>query len=266
MEITGTLSKMNSENAPPVRYSLTMDTEKIDINQLHGKTLRIEFLGEIYCIKCGKKTNKSFSQGFCYSCFLTAPETEDCVFRPELCQAHENIARDMEFARSHCLIDHYVYLSLTNAIKVGVTRHTQIPTRWIDQGAVQAIKLAKTPNRYLAGCIEINLKKYLPDKTNWRNMLTCKISDDRTLTEVKSLMFTNLNDELKDFFVKEDNTIVDLVYPLLEVPEKVTSLDLEKAGSIEGVLTGTKGQYLIFDNKNVINIRKYGGYKVKLTF
>jgi hypothetical protein len=264
MEYKGTLSKMASENTIPVNYSLFIDNRQVEMNKFIGKKLEVEFLGEIFCIKCGRKTNKSFSQGFCYPCFLSAPETEDCVMRPELCRAHENIARDMEFAQNHCLIDHFVYLSRTNAIKVGVTRHTQIPTRWIDQGAVEAIKLARTPNRYTAGLVEVALKNFLPDKTNWRNMLTGKITDNRSLAEVKSLMHNKLNDDLKPYFLNDESLSVNIVYPQLEVPGKVISVDLEKILRIEGVLTGIKGQYLIFDNFNVINIRKYGGYKVLL--
>jgi len=263
MEYTGTLSKMESALADRVNYFLQLSKEQIQLNDLLDKNLKITYLGEIYCIKCGRKTSKSFSQGFCYPCFQSAPETEECVLRPELCRAHEGIARNMEFAHSHCLIDHYVYLSRTDAIKVGVTRNTQIPTRWIDQGAVEAIKLAKTPNRYTAGLIEVALKKHMPDKTNWRNMLTGKITDIRTLTDVKKLAYSQLYKNLQTYY-ESDDSITKIEYPLLDIPAKVNSLDLEKTPVIEGKLTGIKGQYLIFDNLNVINIRKFGGYKVVL--
>ncbi|MBN2485275.1 MAG: DUF2797 domain-containing protein [Bacteroidales bacterium] len=263
MEYVGNLNKLHSRLSSVAEYSLTNDIFTLDFNPLIGTTLNIEYLGEINCIKCGRKTNKSFSQGYCYPCFMSAPETEECVLRPELCRAHEGFARDMGFAATHCLIDHFVYLARTDAVKVGVTRNTQIPTRWIDQGATEAIILARTPNRYQAGLIEQSLKKHLPDKTNWRNMLTGKVTDKRPLQEVKQFA-KNVGGEILQIYFEPDNSLQSINYPLSEIPVKVVSFDLDKSHSIGGVLTGIKGQYLIFDNQNVINIRKYGGYKVKI--
>ena len=265
MELTGNLSKMDSAFASPVNYFLSFPNEKLQVDTLIGKPLKINYMGEISCIKCGRKTSKSFSQGFCFPCFQNAPETEECVLRPELCRAHEGIARDMDFAKTHCLIDHYVYLSRTNSIKVGVTRNTQIPTRWIDQGATEAIKLAKTPNRYTAGLIEVALKNHMPDKTNWRNMLIGKITDERLLTDAKELAYSQLDKDLQQY-LEPDDTITPIQYPMNDTPVKVNSLNLDKEPVIEGILTGIKGQYLIFDNANVINIRKFGGYKVRIEF
>jgi hypothetical protein len=263
MEISGNLHKMCTEADSPVKYYLNLQDEEIKLNDFIGKSVKIEFLGEINCVKCGRITKKSFSQGFCYPCFASAPETEECVMRPELCRAHEGIARDIEYAQNHCLIDQYVYLSLTSGIKVGVTRGTQIPTRWIDQGAIKAVKLAKTPNRYTAGLIEVALKEIMADKTNWRNMLTGKITDERSLIEVKELAIDNLDEEFEPYIVWE-NDITELEYPVVKYPQKVVSLNLDKTPEVGGILTGIKGQYLMFDERAVINIRKYGGYKVKM--
>lgn len=264
MNLSGNLHKMHTHLSEEVIYSLNFKNERIVLNELLGKPISIEFTGEIYCIKCGRKTNKSFSQGFCYPCFRTAPETEECVIRPELCKAHEGIARDMEYAKNHCLIDHFVYLSLTSGVKVGVTRNTQIPTRWIDQGAIQAIKLAQTPNRYTAGLIEIALKQYLPDKTNWRNMLTGKKITEINLNVIKQNTVSLLNEKLSSFLTS-DNKITHIHYPLPEIPLKVVSLNFDKTPLIKGILTGIKGQYLIFDNRAVLNVRKFGGYQVNLS-
>lgn len=263
MNYEGNLQKMRTENKRPVEYYLTLGDKEICINNFLGKELQIEFTGEINCVKCGRKTSKSFSQGFCYPCFISAPETEECVLRPELCKAHEGIARDMEYAKSHCLIDQYVYLSLTSGIKVGVTRSTQIPTRWIDQGAEKAIILAKTPNRYTSGLIEVALKEILADKTNWRNMLTGKVTDERTLVEVKKTAIESLDEQFEPYIVWEDE-ITEIEFPVQKYPQKVVSLNLDKNPKAGGILTGIKGQYLMFDEKAVINIRKYGGYKVQL--
>ena len=265
MEVMGNLIKMRTENNKPIDYYLQLKEEELHLNDFLSNEITLEFLGEINCIKCGRKTKKSFGQGFCYPCFTTAPETEECVLRPELCKAHEGVARDMEYAETHCLIDHYVYLSLTSGIKVGVTRHTQIPTRWIDQGAIRAIKLAKTPNRYTAGLIEVALKDYLADKTNWRNMLTGKITDERDIINVKHEVSEKLPEELKQYCINDDN-ITQLEYPKTNVPEKVSSLNFDKTPKVAGKLTGIKGQYLILDNKNVLNIRKFSGYKIKFYY
>lgn len=261
MEYTGNLQKMRTELNQPVDYYLTLGGEELHMNKYLGKQIKMEYTGEINCVKCGRKTSKSFAQGFCYPCFKSAPETEECVLRPELCKAHEGIARDMEYAEKHCLRDQYVYLSLTGGIKVGVTRHTQIPTRWIDQGAVQAIKLAKAPNRYTAGLIEVALKEHMADKTNWRNMLTNKITNNAPLKEVKEEIKSRLPEDLQQYLVSE-NTITTIEYPKLEVPVKVASLNFDKTTVVQGTLTGIKGQYLLFDNRSVLNVRKFGGYKI----
>ena len=153
--------------------------------QASGQEISMQYKGRINCLKCGRETKKSFAQGYCYPCFTTAPETEECVLRPELCRAHEGIARDMDYAKKHCLIEHVVYLSLTSGLKVGVTRNTQVPTRWIDQGAVKALELARTPNRYTAGLIEVALKSHIADKTNWRKMLSGSDPGDMDLLKEK---------------------------------------------------------------------------------
>jgi hypothetical protein len=265
MKVSGNLKKMSSSHENVVLYTLDLNNQPVIMNNLLGRKISIDYTGEINCIKCGRKTNKSFAQGFCYPCFKSAPETEECVLRPELCQAHEGIARDMEYASSHCLIDHYVYLSLTSNIKVGVTRHHQIPTRWIDQGATEAIIIAKTPNRYMAGVIEVELKKHMADKTNWRNMLTGKTTHLKSLLTTKKEILPLIEDKFHNLFVI-NNDITTITYPLNETPTKVSSINLDKNPFVEGVLTGIKGQYIILDNYNVLNIRKYGGYHIQLSF
>lgn len=259
----GNLRKMITRLNTTIEYSLPLSEQQVFMNDLLGKSFEIEYKNQINCVKCGRKTNKSFSQGFCFPCFQSAPETEECVLRPELCRAHEGIARDMEFSKNHCLIDHFVYLSLTSDIKVGVTRNTQVPTRWIDQGASKAIILAKTPNRYTAGLLEVALKQYLPDKTNWRNMLKGVIKGESDLVSVKNKIIDLIPRDLKEY-ISSDMTITELNYPLNEIPEKVSSLNFEKEPVVQGTLTGIKGQYLIFDNQFVLNIRKFGGYLVDL--
>lgn len=262
MVYRGNLLKMRVEKINPVSYFLHLGNTEVYLNDLVGKPIELKYLGVINCIKCGRKTNKSFAQGYCFPCFQTAPETEECVLRPELCRAHEGVARNLEFAKEHCLIDHFVYLSFTSNVKVGITRHTQIPTRWIDQGASLAIKIARTPNRYLAGLIEVNLKQKYADKTQWSAMLKDIVPSYDLLAE-KENAIKALVDSLKEY-TWPDNEIIYINYPINNYPEKIKSIDLEKNPHINGTLIGIKGQYLMFDSGQVINIRKYGGYLVEL--
>ena len=263
MHMEGNLLKMRSVLEDPVKYYLPVGSGELFMNDLIGKELRFEYSGQINCIRCGNRTKISFAQGFCYPCFLKAPETSECILRPELCQAHEGISRDMEWSKDHCLQDHYVYLSITSGIKVGVTRSVQVPARWIDQGAVRAIKLAQTPNRHVAGIIEVLLKKHMADKTNWRKMLKNEVDPIPDLLSEKYRIRELLPVDLLDYFSREDE-ILELTYPVTDYPEKVKSIGFDKTPVIEGNLSGVKGQYLIFNDGAVLNIRKHGGYLVSV--
>lgn len=256
------LRKMYVENKDVVSYFVMTDEESFSLNPVIGKSLTIRFMNEIICLNCGNITKKSFGQGYCYPCFQRIPETEECVLRPELCLAHEGIARDMEFAKSHCLIDHYVYLANTGVLKVGVTRYHQVPTRWIDQGATEAIILAKTPNRYLAGTIEVALKSVISDRTNWRKMLAGEAFPIDLLSE-KDRIAELLPFDMQDYLDFDDN-VMHIHYPVNKYPEKIKSVNLDKTADVSGILAGIKGQYLIFDDGRVFNVRKHGGYKVEI--
>ena len=246
-----------------VKYILSLGDDKIIMNDLIGKIISFKWTGKIICISCGNNINKSFAQGFCYPCFLKVPQTSECILRPELCQAHEGIARDMDWARQHCLQDHFVYLAISSGLKVGVTRSEQIPTRWIDQGAWKAIRLSKTPNRYIAGLIEVALKAHVSDRTQWQRMLKNQLIDGVDLLVEKNKMLNHLPDELKIYVSKIDD-ITEINYPVNDYPDKVKSLSFDKINEIKGKLWGIKGQYLIFDNGNVLNIRKHNGYGITL--
>ncbi|MGQ8337445.1 DUF2797 domain-containing protein [Sunxiuqinia sp. A32] len=263
MEYQGNILKMRTELATPIRYFLPIGEHEIPMNDLIGKNIQLKHNGVINCISCGKKTKTSFNQGFCYSCYQTAPEASEEVMRPELSKAHLGISRDMEWAEKHDLIDHFVYLAASSVVKVGVTRHLQIPTRWIDQGASSAIKLAQTPNRHIAGIIEVFLKNHYSDKTNWREMLQNKVDGSIALSEEKSKAAALLPAELRQY-VSDDDSVTDLVYPVENYPSVVKSLNFEKAPTIEGKLLGIKGQYLIFDQNQVLNIRRHNGYHLSI--
>jgi hypothetical protein len=263
MELQGVLLKMHGEMGDEVSYHLPIGPDIVNMNALLGKVLDLEYLGIIHCIRCGRVTKRSFAQGYCYPCFTTAPETSECVLRPELCRAHEGESRDMKWSEEHCLQDHFVYLAISSGLKVGVTRSSQIPVRWIDQGAWKAIKLAKTPNRFLAGQIEVALKSSMSDKTNWRHMLTNEINRDIDLLAEKNTIAGYLPDGFSSY-LSPDNEILEINYPVLQYPAKVKSLSFDKLNAFSGELAGIKGQYLIFSDGSVLNIRKHTGYLVKL--
>jgi len=265
MKTTGPLQKMHVKLDNEIQYHLPMGENLVYMNELIGKEISLTYENEILCTKCGRKTVKSFNQGFCYPCFRDAPEAADWIIHPERSQAHLGIEdRDLEFEKQVQLKPHVVYLSLTSGIKVGVTRDTQVPTRWIDQGAVKAIKLAETPNRYLAGMIEVSLKDHLADKTNWRKMLM-DVYPDVDLIEEKHKTKTLLDTEYHQYITKSDE-IIDLNYPVLNYPVKVKSIGFDKVPEYNGKLIGIKGQYLFFENGIVLNIRKHGGYVISLAY
>jgi hypothetical protein len=263
IQFEGNILKMRTELAKPVNYFLTVGSNEIVMNDFIGKEISMNFTGQINCISCGKQTKTSFGQGFCYNCLQTAPEASESVIRPELSKAHLGIARDMEWAVKHDLIDHHVYLAVSGDVKVGVTRYHQVPTRWIDQGANAAIKIATAPNRHIAGVIEVFLKKHFTDKTDWRAMLKNEIAQQINLLGEKDKVFRLLPTELKKYF-EPDNEITEIEYPVISFPKNIKSVGFDKTPKIEGVLTGIKGQYLIFQDDSVLNIRKHNGYFLQI--
>ena len=265
MQYSGNIRKMKTEVSAPVKYHLPVGDELINMNELIGQKIELKFNGQINCVSCGKQTKTSFGQGFCYNCLQTAPEASESVLRPELSKSHFGIARDMEWAQKHDLIDHFVYLAVSNDIKVGVTRSHQIPTRWIDQGASYAIRVAKTPNRHIAGIIEVFLKTHFTDKTNWRAMLKNEILNNINLISEKQKTLDLLPAELKKY-AETNNEIVEIEYPVIQYPEKINSIGFDKLPEIKSTLLGIKGQYLILRDNQVLNIRKHNGYFISINF
>lgn len=259
----GTLGKMAVEYADPVKYYLELDDEKQLVNDWIGKQIKLHYTGNIYCINCGRKTSKSFNQGFCYPCFRDAPQNAECIIRPELCRAHLGEGRDPEWEEKHHNQPHVVYLAISSVAKVGVTRATNVPSRWIDQGAWKAVKLAETPNRYQAGLIEMDLKQYFSDKTPWQRMLKNELADELEVLKTKEKMQDLMENKYNQFDSKDDE-IYEMHYPVMEFPTKVKSHNLDKEPLLAEKLMGIKGQYWILDGGKVINIRKYGGYEVEL--
>jgi len=266
MEYSGNLRKMKGELADGrVGYALKLGDDEIQMNELLDHTLMFEYQGKINCIICGKETRKSYGQGFCYQCFTTAPEADECVLRPDRCKAHLGISRDMEWSRNHCLQPHIVYLAVSGGLKVGVTRETQVPVRWIDQGAAGAVPLCKVPNRHVAGVIETYLMSRFGDKTNWKKMLTNEDMSGIDLMKAKDEALAYLPAELRQY-ADWDYDMLALQYPVLNWPEAPAQVNLDRDREVRGVLKGIRGQYLIFDDQKVLNIRRFSGYAVTFSY
>lgn len=261
MIFEGPIKKMLVENDKPIRYYLNMNDDFIDVNQQLGKKIRLIY-DHNECMGCGLD-KELYRMGYCKNCFFTLPQANENIIRPELSTAHLGIGqRDLEWEMKLELQPHIVYLAVSSEIKVGVTRLSQVPTRWIDQGAVSAIVMAQTDNRYEAGVIEVALKEHLADKTNYQRMLKNEIPEV-DLIEQKDLFKIYLPDESQQFY-QPDNSIYTFDYPVLKYPSKVKSLNLSKIKEYEGVLVGIKGQYWLFEDESVWNVRGHEGTYMKV--
>ncbi|AMO57059.1 hypothetical protein EZMO1_3024 [Endozoicomonas montiporae CL-33] len=270
--VTGNLKKMVSELQDSVVYHLPVGDQQVAMNELIGKKIVLDYQGEINCCHCGRKTKKSFSQGYCYPCFKKLPQCDTCIMSPEKCHFHQGTCRDAKWGEQFCMTDHVVYLANSSGLKVGITRATQIPTRWIDQGATQALPFMRVATRQQSGLLETVFKAFVADRTNWRAMLKGSAEPLDLLTSAQELMDMNrsriaaLQEQfgLQAIQPVENPEVVNIHYPVEHYPTKVTSLSFDKTPSVEGVLQGIKGQYLILDT-GVLNIRKHTSYQVSVT-
>jgi hypothetical protein len=268
----GAVRKMKTQLEDPVRYTMLLGEHEVPLNDYLGRQLQLDFSGLINCIHCDRKTNKSFSQGYCYPCFKRLAQCDTCIVSPEKCHYAAGTCREPEWGEQHCMTDHFVYLANTSGLKVGITRGSQIPTRWMDQGATQAMPIFRVATRLDSGLVETLFKAHVADKTNWQAMLKGS-AEPRDLSKARADLMADCAAAL-DALQKErgiqsitelsDEAVVQINYPVLEYPIKVKSFNLDKTPSIGGTLTGIKGQYLIFDT-GVINMRKYGGYHLSLS-
>lgn len=262
MQYQGTLTKMQTELADVVQYYLVFENDFLSMNQLLQKKIKIKFVG-YQCLSCGLNL-QIYRQGFCKDCFYKMPQAGDWVMRPELSTAHlDKEDRDLVYEKEVQLQPHIVYLANSSNVKVGVTRKSQVPTRWIDQGAHEAIEIVEVPNRYLAGITEVALKEHVSDKTNWRKMLTNDILDVN-LVEIRDSLRQFIPTEAQEYFIAS-NSETHIAFPVAQYPTKIKSLNLDKTPEYEGVLKGIKGQYLIFEDGVVFNVRGSEGYVVELT-
>lgn len=263
---------MRSRLAGPVEYTLRLGEEDIDMNSLLERQIKLEFSGEIHCVNCGRKTNKSFNQGHCFPCLQKLAQCDSCIIHPEKCHFDQGTCREPAWGERHCMQDHIVYLANSSGLKVGITRATQVPTRWIDQGATQALAIARVRTRLQSGELEVVFKQHVADKTNWRDMLkgTAEELDMKAksvaLIEQCRSEIAELEERFGFFAISMLTGIepVEIVYPVVRYLEKITSFNFDKDPVVEGTLLGIKGQYLILDT-GVINMRRFSGYDVEVS-
>ena len=275
IEMIGNILKMRSalgDAGQPVQYQLPIGDSLLPMNEIIGKTIKLNYQSEIHCIACGRKTSKSFGQGHCFPCFRSLASCDMCIMKPETCHYAEGTCRQPEWGDENCFIPHYVYLANSSGIKVGITRGTQIPTRWIDQGAAQALPVFKVANRLQSGLLEVVLKQHVSDRTDWRKMLKADAAP-MDLKSIRDELLDNCSAEIEVIKSEQgeaaietvDQAVVDIKFPVSEYPEKIKSLNFDKQPEIEGGLMGIKGQYLILDT-GVLNIRKFSGYNIEVDF
>lgn len=271
---SGHLRKMRVqyENSfTPVEYFLTLaeGLPDISLNAMLGKRLTIRFKNEIHCVSCGRKSNKSFNQGHCYPCFTRLAACDKCIMSPEKCHYEQGTCREPQWGQENCMQAHYVYLANSSGIKVGITRGNQLPTRWIDQGAIQALAIFKVSQRYYSGLIEVLYKQKISDRTQWQRMLKGQVETMDLLQQQRELngLFAEQIDDIKSDLPQDsiemiDNDVItEILYPVDTYPQKVKSFNLDKQPVVEGTLMGIKAQYLILDT-GVINMRKFSGYSI----
>ncbi|MFK8052085.1 MAG: DUF2797 domain-containing protein [Woeseiaceae bacterium] len=273
-KLQGHVAKMRVTNDAPVSYELLLDDEPFAMNPLIGQKLRVVFEGMIHCQNCGRQTKKSYSQGYCYPCSQRLARCDMCIVRPHTCHFDQGTCREPEWGETHCFQDHFVYLANSSGLKVGITRQDQLPTRWIDQGATQALPIFRTRSRHVAGLLEKAIGKHVSDRTDWRRMLKgnaehrdLAASRDELLTmsaadiDLVSGQFADRFDTPP--FQPAELPETQIEYPVHAWPEKIKAMNLDKTPTIESVLDGIKGQYLIFAD-GVLNVRKYTGYELAI--
>lgn len=267
----GNLRKMKAELKSPVQYQLPLTDQLVELNPLLGQSMKLVFTGNISCVHCKRLMKKSFNQGYCYPCFTSLAQCDLCIVKPETCHYHKGTCREPSWGEEFCFQEHYVYLANASGIKVGITRGTHIPTRWIDQGAIQALPILKVKSRFISGLVEVAIAQHVSDKTSWQRMLKnlvevidLKAKRDELLAICESEI-TNIKQRFGDDAVEflPEASSIDIEFPVETYPTKVKSFNFDKVAEVSGVLQGIKGQYLLFDT-GVINIRKFSGYEVEL--
>jgi hypothetical protein len=268
-KVEGNLAKMAVTLENTVGYRLPVSETRVGLNELIGSHVTLTFLDQIDCINCGRKIKKSYNQGYCFPCSQKLAACDICIVKPELCHYDRGTCREPEWGDTHCMQPHIVYLANTSGIKVGITRKSQVPTRWIDQGAVQALPVYEVSSRFQAGLLEVAIKDFVADKTDWRKLLKGPpepvdlIAKRNEIWSAMAAHEQNMADRFQSRAIRrlDEAQPVNIQYPVEAYPDKVKSYNFDKTPQVSGVLNGIKGQYLLLDG-GVLNIRKFTGYRI----
>lgn len=267
--LSGNLRKMRAElQGNVVRYQLPIGDQLLDLNELIGRDFSLRYTGDIQCIQCDRKTSKSFQQGYCFPCYRKLGECGYCLIQPLKCHAQHGPCDDSDWVHANCNVEHVVYLANTSGLKVGITRVSQMPTRWIDQGAVQALPIFRVNNRYVSGVVEAQLATLVADKTNWRAMLKGSpelldlVAERDRLLQQSAAELTKLGSDYEIAPI-DNHGIVNIEFPVAQYLKTIKTHNVDKNPEVQGKLLGIKGQYLILDT-GVLNVRKFGGYGVEV--
>ena len=274
LHTAGPLRKLQVQLKPDnlADYQLPVGEQLLPLNSLLGQKITLHAMNKIQCIHCGRITKKSFNQGYCYPCFTRLAQCDLCIVKPELCHYHKGTCREPEWGEQFCMQRHIVYLANSSGVKVGITRTSQIPVRWIDQGAIQALPIFNVASRQLSGFIEQIFRQEVSDKTNWRALLKGDVQPV-DLPAIRDQLFSHFTEQVQTLQNKygiqavqplSNNDETDIHYPVNIYPVKITSFNFDKTPAVSGILQGIKGQYLILDT-GVLNIRKFAGYHVEVT-
>lgn len=279
-QIVSRLERQSDHGRSPLRLAVSYELGGRAL--AHGTRVALNHGGGFRCTVCDRQSKKLFD-GCCYPCFQTSAQADRCVLNPVGCHYMEGTCREPKWGEEFCYQTHYVYLAHTDKLKVGITRQGQVPTRWIDQGATIAVLIAKVGSRHQAGLLEGLLSQRYADKSHWMKMLKAGNNrpDSSAFDEMRREALSFLRAELKgpngqafiapitqalasasDIEILDDAVLAEIEFPLWQaVPEKITSLNLEKNPSLDSKILGIKGQYLFLEN-GVFNVRRHEGFVV----
>lgn len=265
--VAGPLRSLRARAATPVEYLLRAGDKEMPLNALIGAQLEIDWSGRIVCIACGRDTPRSYSQGHCWTCLQTLASCDRCIVKPELCHFAAGTCREPEWGRRFCMQAHIVYLANSSGLKVGITRETNVPGRWLDQGAAQAIALLRVGTRLDAGLWEDALRAHVSDRTDWRAMLRgtpaaqdMAAAGEALLAKIDSRA-TNL--PAAERLLDADRQSQSFEFPAPRLEGSVRAANLDKQPQVCDRLLGIKAQYLVFE-RQVFNVRRHAGYEVNV--
>ncbi|MEE9254252.1 MAG: DUF2797 domain-containing protein [Pseudomonadales bacterium] len=268
----GPLRKMRARATDVVEYEFVLGDTAIAANPIIGRELTLRFVGTITCIHCGAVTPRSYAQGHCYGCFKKLAACDLCVVSPDRCHYAQGTCREPDWGERNCIRPHLVYLANSSGLKIGLTRDDALPTRWIDQGATQAMLIAQVDTRQQAGFVEKAIGAHVSDRTDWRTMVGRDPAEMdlpgewARLRELSADAIDAVQARFGERVIRllDDEPVTHIVYPIERYPRDLRAFNLEKEPLVEGVLLGIKGQYLLLDT-GVLNVRRITSFHVELS-